>query len=213
MCAIRVAADDVIEGSFTPGRVCVPFMSSQRQELRPIYTIDAYDRLVEFNGAFIESIVSATGNAGTPSIGRSIWDFVVGSVPRQLWEILYDRVRAVGAPVFVPLRADTASQRCVIDLELHPLGDRAIRHVRECVLLESRPAIALLDPNFPRDDRELLRCAWCARIQVCLGSWQEVEQAQATLRLEATESLPTVRESACAACTQSVLKTFPARVA
>jgi hypothetical protein len=197
MCAIRVAADDVIEGSFTPGRVCVPFMSSQRQELRPIYTIDAYDRLVEFNGAFIESIVSATGNAGTPSpIGRSIWDFVVGSVPRQLWEILYDRVRAVGAPVFVPLRADTASQRCVIDLELHPLGDRAIRHVRECVLLESRPAIA-----------------WCARIQVCLGSWQEVEQAQATLRLEATESLPTVRESACAACTQSVLKTFPARVA
>jgi hypothetical protein len=189
-------------------------MSALRPELRPIYTIDALDRLVEVNRAFVDSSARAIGDADARSlIGRSIWDFVAGTVPRQLWEVLYDRVRAVGAPVFIPLRADTANQRRVIDLELHPIGDRSIRHVRECVAVESRAAVALLDPNYPRDGRSLRRCAWCARVQVRLGAWQEIEEAQATLGIEAAETLPTLREGVCAACKQSVLKTFPARVA
>jgi hypothetical protein len=189
-------------------------MSLLRQDFRPIYTIDADDRLVEVNHAFCESFgVGRTETAAHALIGRPIWDFVTGAVSRQIWEVLYDRVRAVGAPVFVPLRADTASQRSLIDLELHPLSDRSIRHVCEYVLRESRPAIALLDPNYPRDDRALLRCAWCARVQVRLGLWQEVEDALISLRLQATETLPQVRDASCGACTQSVLKTFPARVA
>lgn len=189
-------------------------MSLPRQDFRPIYTIDADDRLVEVNRASCESFgVGSVAAAAHALIGRSIWEFVTGTVPRQLWEVLYDRVRAVGAPVFVPLRADTASRRSLIDLELHPLGDRSIRHVCEYVLRESRPAIALLDPNYPRDERALLRCAWCARIQVRLGCWQEVEDALISLRLEATETLPQVCDTSCGACTQSVLKTFPARVA
>jgi hypothetical protein len=187
-------------------------MSALRPELRPIYTIDTLDRLVEVNHACVDLWAQTHHDVDAHSlIGRSIWDFVAGTVPRQLWEVLYDRVRAVSAPLFVPLRADTASQRRVIDLELHPSGDRSIRHVRECVAVESRAAVALLDPNYPRDDRTLLRCAWCARVQVGLGAWQEIESAQATLGIEAGESLPTLREGACAACTQSVLKTFPAR--
>jgi hypothetical protein len=93
------------------------------------------------------------------------------------------------------------------------LSDRSIRHVCEYVLREPRPAIALLDPNYPRDDRALLRCVWCARIQVRLGLWEEVEDALMSLRLEATQTLPRLRDSSCGACTQSVLKTFPARVA
>jgi hypothetical protein len=214
MSVDRSAADDSA-GHFCP--VDSAPMLLHRPDLRPIYTIDALDRLVELNRAFVRSFAPESAHADAHAvqalIGRPIWDFVSGRVPRQLWEVLYDRVRAVSAPIFVPLRADTASQRCVIDLELHPVGDRSIRHVRECVSLESRPAVALLDPNYPRDDRTLFRCAWCARIQVRLGFWQEIEEAQASLRLEATASLPTICDSACSACTQSVLKTFPARVA
>jgi hypothetical protein len=186
-------------------------MSLPRSVSRPIYTIDARDRLVEVNCAFVAAFAPTCEVRSL--IGRPIWDFVSGSVPRQLWEVLYERVRAVNAPVFVPLRADSASERCVFDVELHPVGDRAIRHVRECAWVESRPAIALLDSNYPRDQRSLVCCAWCARIQVRLGVWQEIEEAQAALRIEATMSLPVIRHGACTACTQSVLKTFPARVA
>lgn len=188
-----------------------PIMPLPRPVSRPIYTIDARDRLVEINRAFVASFAPAV-DAQT-LIGRPVWDFVSGTVPRQLWQVLYERVRAINAPVFVPLRADSASERRVIDVELHPLGDRSIRHVHERVWVESRPAIALLDPSYPRDDRSLWRCAWCARIRVRLGIWQEIEEAQSALRIEATATLPVIRDGACAACTQSVLKTFPARVA
>jgi hypothetical protein len=132
---------------------------------------------------------------------------------RQLWEVLYQRVRAVGAGVFVPMRADTASQRRLIDIELHPLADGSIRHVCEPVWLERRAAVALLDPNYPRDERVLRRCAWCWRIQVRLGAWEEIEEAQRMLAIEAAETLPRLETAVCTTCKQSLLKTFPARVA
>jgi hypothetical protein len=115
--------------------------------------------------------------------------------------------------VFVPLRADTANERRVIDVELHPAPERSIRHVRECLWTEARPAIALLDGNYPRDSRVLLRCVWCARVQVRLGTWEEIENAQVMLGIVADETLPTIQETVCTSCKQSVLKTFPARVA
>jgi hypothetical protein len=189
-------------------------MPALRFEARPIYTIDAFDRLVEVNRAFIDSLSNAPVKLCGPAlIGRSIWDFVPGFVPRQLWQVLYQRVRAIGAPVFVPLRSDGPGHRSLVDVELHPVGDRSIRHVRERVTFEPRAAVSLLDPNYPRDSREILRCAWCARIQICLGQWEEIEQAHSTLRLGATLTLPRLQDSACVDCKQAVLKTFPARVA
>jgi hypothetical protein len=98
-------------------------------------------------------------------------------------------------------------------VELHPLADRSIQHIHECVWTEARPAIALLDPAYPRDERSLPSCAWCCRVQVRFGVWEEIEQAQQTLRIEAVETLPTLKPAVCVSCKQSVLKTFPARVA
>src|ERR1044071_345582 len=145
---------------------------------RPVYTIDVADRLALLNPAALELFVGAAQPSPAALLGRSIWDFVPGTQIRQLWQVLYARVRAVGAPVFVPMRADTPSMRRLIDLELHPLADRSIQHICECVWTEARPAIALLDPAYPRDERSLLSCAWCRRIQVRFGVWEEIEQAQ-----------------------------------
>ena len=146
-------------------------------------------------------------------IGRSIWEFVGDPLPRQLWQVLYARVRAIGAPLFVPMRADDANHRRVVDLELYPAGDRSIRHVRECVVLEERASVSLLDVNYPRDSRVLNRCAWCARVKVGLGDWQEIEDAHQALGLGDAVTLPVLRDVACEPCKQSVLKSFPLRVA
>jgi len=51
------------------------------------------------------------------------------------------------------------------------------------------------------------------RIQVRIGAWEEIEEALLTLRIEATATLPRLKAGACSTCKQSVLKTFPARVA
>lgn len=190
-------------------------------DTRPIYSIDALNRIVFANAAWLGFMRGEPGTSNAHRdeltiqsvIGRPIWEFVEGTQVRQLWEVLYQRVRAVGAPVFVAMRCDTPSLRRVIDLELHPLSDRSIQHVYECVWSEARPAVALLDPAYPRDDRSLLSCAWCSRIQVRIGAWEEIEDAQLALQILAMQTLPSVRKGVCSPCKQSVLKTFPARVA
>jgi len=212
MGSIRAAADDLF-GTRSSRRLNHLRMRSQRVERRPIYTIDSRDRLVAANRAFIDTLPRKVVQDETELIGRSIWDFIAGVIPQQIWRVLYGRARSFGAPMFVPLRSDDANHRRVIDVELHPAGDRSVRHVRECVSVERRIAVALLDPNYPRDERELKQCAFCARIEVKFGTWQEVEHAYVSLHLNVALTLPRLREAACESCKQSLLKTFPVRVA
>jgi hypothetical protein len=191
------------------------FMVNDFADARPVYTIDALDRIVYVNPAWSQFVASSRGDIpGLPDVfGQSIWDRIPGGVVRQLWELLYSRVRAVGASMFVPMRVDRPDERRLVDIELQPLSDGSIRHICEPVWRESRPAVALLDPSYPRDERTLLSCAWCRRIQVRLGLWEEIEDAQQTLAIPADSSLPRLEPGACTTCKQSLLKTFPARVA
>jgi hypothetical protein len=180
-------------------------------DVRPVYTIDAKDRLVFANAAF--KAFHRDSIDIEPLLGGSIWALVPGGQIRQLWRLLYERVRAVGSPLFVPMRADTPGERRLIDIELQPQHDGSIRHTCDRVWTEARAAVALLDPAYPRDDRSLRSCHWCKRIQVRLGSWQEIEEAQLILAIEAGETLPALEASVCSTCKQSLLKSFPARVA
>jgi hypothetical protein len=180
----------------------------------PVCTIDAHDRIAFASPAWI--IFWASQNrewAETDCIGLPLWRFVGPGEIRLLWELLYRRVRAMGAAVFVPMRVDTPTQRRLIEVELRPLSDRGIEHICERIWSEERPPAALLDPTWPRDARTLRCCAWCNRIQVRLGVWQELEDAQIALGIEATPTLPALTADACVTCKQSLLKTFPVRVA
>jgi hypothetical protein len=184
-------------------------------DARPVYIIDALDRIVFVNPSWSQFVAPARGDGpGLPDVfGRPIWDRIPSGVVRHLWELLYSRVRNGGGSVFVPMRVDRADERRLIDVELQPLGDGSIRHVCEPVWREYRPAVALLDPSYPRDERTLLSCMWCRRIQVRLGAWEEIEDAQQTLSIPADCSLPRLEPGACGTCKQSLLNTFPARVA
>ncbi|MFL6550339.1 MAG: PAS domain-containing protein [Povalibacter sp.] len=183
-------------------------------QVQPVHTLDAKNRIVGVNSAWLEFMRTVVPFAveARDVIGRPLWDFIPGTQVRQLWEVLFERVRAVGAPVFVPMRADTAELRRVLDVELHPLPEGAIKQVFECVWTEARPRVALFDHEHPRNESSVLCCAWCNRVQVRLGAWEEIEDAQLTLRIEAAPALPLIQRGVCSGCKQSLLKTFPARV-
>lgn len=190
-------------------------MANDLADPRPVYIIDARDRIVFVNPAWSRFMAPARGIGPGLSdvLGRPLWNFIPEGVVRQLWGLLHARVRAAGGSVFVPTRADRIDERRLIDIELTPQGDGSIRHVCEPVWREARAAVALLDPAYPRDDRSLRCCLWCRRIQVRLGAWEEIEDAQQTLAIVAEQTLPRLEPGACSTCKQSLLKTFPARVA
>src|SRR5262245_30076587 len=98
-------------------------------DLRPVHAIDAFNRIVAVSPGWLGFMRTLAGRELNLDevIGRPLWDLLPGTQVRQLWEILFERVRAVGAPVFVPMRADTPSQRRVLDVELHSMPERAIR--------------------------------------------------------------------------------------
>ncbi len=190
-------------------------MVNHYADLRPVYTIDAQDRIVFVNRAWSAFVAPQSGVGPTLQdvIGRPVWERLPPGVVRQLWELLYNRVRAIGGSVFVPMRVDRVNERRLVDIELVPLGDGSIRHICELVWREKRPAIAMLDASYPRDERILRNCMWCSRIQVRLGTWEEIEEAQQTLGITADATLPQLHPAVCSTCKQSLLKTFPARVA
>jgi hypothetical protein len=190
-------------------------MVNHYADVRPVYTIDASDRIVFVNPAW-SAFVALRGGSGpqlADVIGRSLWERIPDGVVRQLWGLLYNRVRAVGGSVFVPMRVDRVDERRLVDIELRALGDGTIEHICEPVWREARAAVALLDPAYPRDERVLRNCMWCQRIQVRLGAWEEIEDAQQTLAIMAEATLPQLHPAACSTCKQSLLKTFPVRVA
>lgn len=181
---------------------------------QPSFTIDALDRLIDVNDSFLASLEPGIGSVERVHvIGRSLWDFLPSGSTKQLWQVMQGRVRAMGAPIFFPMRMDSACERRLVDVELHALGNDDIRHVLQFMWRESRPAIALLDRNYPRDSRRLRRCGWCARVQVRLGLWLEVEAAQEALAIRADATLPGMKDSVCTACKQTMLNIFPARAA
>lgn len=186
-------------------------MIDRSTDLHPVYTIDAHDRIVAVNGEWLRfGRPQGSVDAALPHlIGRSIWELTPGGQVRQLWQLLYQRVRSVGAQVLVPMRVDTARERRLIEIELRPLADQSIQHICERVWSEARPFAALLDPSSSRDQRCLHACAWCSRIQVGAGLWQELEDALATLAIESGSSVPSLLSVACMTCKQSLLKTFP----
>ena len=183
-------------------------------DARPVYTIDADDRIVHVNAAWL----LFNGGEGAAYVvrdyvGRPVWDLLGRGRVRLVWQELHRRVRAIGASIFVPMRVDTADERRLLDIELRPLGDRSIQHVCECAWTEARPPVALLDPARLRDTREAFCCAWCRRVQLGVGTWVEVEEAERALGVEAANSVPQLRSAVCGACQQALLQTYPASVA
>ena len=182
---------------------------------RPELKLDARNRIASVNDAWLHIMCPQNGVQPEADrlIDRPFWDFISGTQVRQVWEILFERVRSAWAPLFLPTRADTPDLQRVWDLELHPLPERGLHLIAHFVWSQERPALALFDPAFPRNGDSLGYCAWCNRVQVRIGAWEEVEEAQVTLRLDAAQALPTLKHAVCNGCKQSLLKTFPARVA
>lgn len=155
-----------------------------------------WDRFAELNGA--------PWLAGGAVVGRPLADFIDDVTSRHLYELLLARARA-GRPVTIPFRCDGPAVRREMVMQLHPAPDGAVDIETRVRRETARPPVALLDRSAPRAETlPVTMCGWCNRVRTGPGTWQEVEDAVAALRLLSFPAPPPLSHGICPTCREAV---------
>ncbi|MBK9714919.1 MAG: hypothetical protein IPO81_27030 [Kouleothrix sp.] len=170
------------------------------------YQIDALDRLVTVNSAFL---AFAQENAGAslsePSLlGRQIWDFIGDDETRLLYQLILGRVRG-GRAMVVQLRCDSPAARRRIELHIDRLATGWVQFTSQIVEQHERDYMALLDESVPRTRSVISICSWCKRVQVPGRGWFEVEDALDLLKIVDAIDLPSLSNVVCYDCHHAIL--------
>jgi hypothetical protein len=167
-------------------------------EQRAAWAIAPDDTIAWVDSGFDE-LAAGYGLPGLPdeAVGRPLLDFVTGERPRELQRHLIARARRSPEPIRSQYRCDAPEMRRFGLLELDAQPGGGVIFTSVFTELEARPAQALLDPAFPRDDRHVRECAWCNRFDV--GGWCEVEEAAGRYD-GAVATLPRVDHALCDIC-------------
>ncbi|WP_455375017.1 hypothetical protein [Kaarinaea lacus] len=136
-------------------------------------------------------------------LNKSVFDFIADENTRQLYKMLFNRVRSERVSVQLPFRCDSPVKRRYMSMEISPLDDSLIV-LKSCVLREKiREAVLLLDPDIERTDDYLTICGWCKKVKVNDG-WVEVESAMKLLNLVGESRLPNLSHAICDDCHESL---------
>lgn len=140
-------------------------------------------------------------------IGQSVLTCVADATSAALYERLFDHVMRTQSAVTFPIRCDAPVRRRFLQVRIEPRRGGGLRVETTLVKTEDRPAVALLDPDVPRDGAPLRMCGWCKSVDIG-DRWCEVEEAVAELRLFECESLPPTTHGMCPDCYERVSQEF-----
>jgi hypothetical protein len=174
------------------------------------YHINDRDEIVSVNPEW-DRFALANGGASVTAdrvLGRRLWDFIADYTTRDLYRQILIRVRA-GRPIRFTFRCDAPALRRVLEMDASQPGDGTVKFLTRTLLEESRPAVPLSDwaETETRSEDKLLVCGWCRKVAVG-GSWEEVENAVAELRLFEQVPMPRTTHGICEACYERVKQTM-----
>jgi hypothetical protein len=173
-------------------------------ELR--YRLNDRDEIVFVNEAWNDF---ARANGGDDLVaprvlGRSLWEFVTDATTRQLYRDVLKRVRG-GRQVRLQLRCDTPAVRRLLELDVSQASPGTIDFRTRVIWIEHREHQALLEPDRASSEELLPTCAWCKKVDLG-GTWVEVEDAVAQLRLFERPLLPRLTHGICQSCYAEITK-------
>lgn len=164
------------------------------------YSIDHSDRLVSLSDSWLAFAVENDAPSLTRELvcGRSIWEFISGADTRQLYRLLFERVRADGRRRSVPFRCDSPDRLRFMELQLAPGADG----IELCGVLlreQQRVYCPLFDTALPHAQYSFPSCSVCRRV-FAFGAWLEVEEAVRRLGAFDTARPPGLEPGLCDAC-------------
>ena len=179
------------------------------------YEVDAALRLVRVDDAWADFAVANAAPELAQPVGapdRTLLSYIADSTTRQVYQAMFDRARAEGRPLTVPLRCDAPDLRRFLELTIAPREGGGFRLDSTLVRSEPRPYVALLDTSLPRTDDVLRMCGWCKAVEAN-GSWVTTERGVELLGLFERDALPMVTHGVCEECSERLAEEIDRDVA
>jgi hypothetical protein len=174
------------------------------------YSIDGENRLLTVNDRWLPFASANDAPELTPSavLGRPVKEFIDDPTTRQLYELLYERVRR-GATLTLKFRCDAPEVRRDMVLRLSPAGSSVVQCDTFLLNEERRSDIALLDVASPRVSDLVVMCSWCKRIRH-QGRWLDLEDGVRDVQFFSRRILPEISHGVCTSCLNGLLTAVPA---
>ena len=171
------------------------------------YHINDEDKIVYLSeewGSFANENMAGILSAGNV-LNKSIYEFIADDNSRQLYALLFQRVRNQPVSVQFPFRCDSPEKRRYMVMEIYPV-ENGLLALKSCIVREEiRQAVLLLDRNIERTAEYLKICGWCKKVDVN-GVWMEAEPALKSLGLLGETRLPNLSHGMCDDCYENIRK-------
>jgi hypothetical protein len=143
-----------------------------------IYHINAANQIIYLNREWIAFAEENHAPELTPEhvLGQELDRFIIGAETKQLYGMVYERVRKTRREVHIPFRCDSPHQKRFFTLRIASLLESALEFTIKVVKME-RQSVPFLDNSIEHSSAFVVICSWCKRIQINDGRWVEIENA------------------------------------
>ncbi len=173
-----------------------------------IYRVNDQDEIVFVNEQWNRFAAANDGEAVTSSqvLQRPLWDFIIDSTTRGLYRQVLKRIRD-GRSLRFTFRCDSPMCRRLLEMDVRRGEDGTVEFRTRTISEESRQPPCLPESRAAGPGELLRVCGWCKKVFVD-GTWAEVEEAVAQLRLFHRPFLPSMTHGICEGCYQEMTKTL-----
>lgn len=167
-----------------------------------VYRIDGSNCITWVNESW-SGFARANGSEGLlpeKVLGQDLTTSFADPTVRQLYATMIQQVRA-GKSVRFDYRCDAPDKRRRFTMEIRLRPDGEVEFTSTLRHEEPRPAVALLQPDTPRDQERFVRmCSWCQNVALPTGAWVPVEEAVQALNLMEAGRMPLITHTLCGPC-------------
>jgi hypothetical protein len=132
-------------------------------------------------------------------LGTSLWHHVVDPQTIQIYKTLIQKVRDGNDSIKVFYRCDSPETRRFMEMKITSSDEQEVMFINSILKEENRPAVALLDPAYPRNQQMISMCGWCKKVRTN-GSWLETEDAIIELKIFDEPEIPQITHGICPSC-------------
>jgi hypothetical protein len=176
-------------------------MSTTPAKLVLAYRIDAADCLTHVNEAWSEFARQNHGEELMPQhvLGHNLLRAIADTTVRELYTRMILAARA-GRTLRFRYRCDAPARRRTFEMEIRLVEAGAVEFVSTLQHEEPRPSVYVLESDRRRDERMLLICSWCQKVELPDATWVPVEAAVEILHLFDADTYPQLTHGMCGLC-------------